>query len=74
MRGKDAGSTHIEKIWVRLRTQPRAAQRGLATQLPCWNELLACKGVALVLEDLEFVLLERLGDGLARVVDPLLVR
>src|SRR5829696_5076295 len=33
----------------------------------------ACKGVALVLEHLELVLLERLGDGLARVVDPLLV-
>src|SRR5215207_177411 len=31
------------------------------------------KGVTLVLENFELMLLERLGDGLARVVDPLLV-
>src|SRR5215204_966957 len=33
----------------------------------------ACKGAALILEGLELVLLERLRDGLARIVDPLLV-
>src|SRR5918994_676425 len=33
----------------------------------------ACKGVTLVLEDLELMLLERLRDGLAGVVDPFLV-
>src|SRR5918994_76808 len=38
--------------------------------LPLW---LSGNGVALVFEDFELVFLERLGDRLARVVDPLLV-
>src|ERR671914_188139 len=46
------------------KTRPKA---GLPLCLPC-------KGVALVLEHLELMILESLGDRLASVVDPLLVR
>src|SRR4029450_9433959 len=41
--------------------------------LPSTSLVLLGKAVALVFENVELVLLERLGDGLARVVDPLLV-
>src|SRR5918997_2908954 len=41
---------------------------------PFWlADRLSGKGVALVFEDFEVVLVERLGDRLARVVDPFLV-
>jgi hypothetical protein len=38
VRAKDAGSAHMQRIWVRLRTPARAVQRGLAAQGSlCWS-------------------------------------